>query len=148
MIREATHDDIEQLVAMGSVMHGASPRFRRLAFVPEKLAATLRWLIDSEDGFLMVAEADGWCVGVLAAAAVEHWMSTDKVAADLALFVDPGARGTGAADALVQAYKSWATERGVAFPQAGVSAGIADGAAVAVYERNGFSRCGVLLEAT
>lgn len=148
MIREATHDDIEGLVAMGAAMHGASPRFSRLVFVPAKLTTTLRWLVDCDDGFLYVAEVDGRCVGVMAGAAMEHWMSTDKVAADLALFVEPAARGAGAADALVLAFKAWARERGVTHPQAGCSAGIADEAAAAMYERHGFRRCGILLEAT
>lgn len=149
MIRQATHDDIGMLLGFAEAMHAASPRYRRLKFSPEKMEQTLLVLLDSAAGFLRIAVADdGRCVGVMAGVVAEHWLSTDSVATDLALFVTPDARGAGAADALVQAFKMWASECGAVWPQVGVSAGIADAEAVRLYERNGFKQCGVLLEAT
>jgi GNAT superfamily N-acetyltransferase len=137
------------LLGFAEAMHAASPRYRRLKFSPEKMEQTLRFLLDDGVGFLRVAVADGiGCIGVMAGMLSEHWMSADSIATDLALFVMPGARGMGAADALVQEFKTWANGRGAVWPQVGVSAGIADAEAVRLYERNGFKQCGVLLEAT
>jgi GNAT superfamily N-acetyltransferase len=147
MIREATHDDVVHLVRLSEMMHAESPRYSRLTFSPEKMAAMLHNLIDSPNGFVRVLELDGRIAGLMVAMVAEHWMSTDMVAVDFGVYVTHGVRGVGAgAVEMVARYRQWAKERGAVWPQIGVSAGVCDEAAERMYERAGARRVGSIWE--
>jgi GNAT superfamily N-acetyltransferase len=146
MLRAATIDDLPALVELGAVMHAESPRYARLRFDAGRLAQTLTGLLSTPDGFLWVAEREGEIVGGLAAVVVQHWCSADRVAADLALFMTPDARGTLAPARLVNRYVAWARERGAVHVQFGVSTGVHPEQTAQLLERLGFARCGILLE--
>lgn len=148
MIREATPTDIAALVALGRAMHDESPRWRRLEYDADKVTNTLRVLVVEPWGFVWVAEdADGQVVGGMVAAATAHWSSSDLVACDLALFVAPAARGGLAPLRLLRAYRAWAHNVGAKLVQVGVTTGVHTDETVALMERCGFRRCGVVLEA-
>ena len=147
MIREATLEDIPALLALGQWMASESPRFSRLSFSRDRLTATLAQLIQSPQGFLWVAEEGGGMVGGMAALIHPHWFSDDLVASDLALFMSPQARGGMAAARLLRHYKAWAMAHGAVLVQAGVSTGLRTENTAQLYERMGFERCGVILEA-
>jgi GNAT superfamily N-acetyltransferase len=146
MLRAATPADLPALLELGAVMHAESPRFSRLSFDAGRLEQTLGALLATPDGFLWVAEREGRIVGGLAAVVVQHWCSTDRVAADMALFMTPEARGSLAPARLVAEYKRWAKERGAVHIQFGVSTGVHPEQTAQLLERLGFTRCGILLE--
>lgn len=146
MIREAVADDLPHLVELGRAMHAES-RFATLRFDPARLNQTLAGLLENPGGFLWVAEHSAGVVGCMAAIIVQHWCSSDLFATDLALFMLPSHRGTLAPARLVNRYQGWAADRGARITQLGVTAGINTEAAVSLYERIGFRRCGVILEA-
>ncbi|WP_186187909.1 GNAT family N-acetyltransferase [Burkholderia gladioli] len=146
MIRDATVDDIPSLVELGARMAAESPRYRRLAFSGEKLAALFTRLIEWEDGFLMVAEHDGEQVGVMAACVLEHWMSTDRVASEFGLFVLPEHRGRPSALRLARAYQSWARTRGAREITFGISTGVHVEQTARFYRAIGLVDAGLIFE--
>lgn len=146
-IRPATIEDVPTIVSLGAQLAKESPRFGRLQFSAASTGATMRALLSSPDGFLMVAEEGGQIVGAMAAIVSQHWMSTDRVASDLALFVVPSARGGNVGGSLAVEYLEWARKSGAVLINVGVSTGIHTEATARMYELRGFNRCGVLLEA-
>lgn len=147
MIREATHDDLPSLLALGARMHAESPRFSRLTFSGARLRQTLAALIDSPQGFLWVGVFDDMVVGGMAGIAAPHWASDDLVASDLALFIHPDFRGGMLPVRLVNRYLWWArTEVKATLRQLGITTGVHTETTARLYERMGLTRCGVLLE--
>ena len=93
-----------------------------------------RWI---SDGATFVLEGSAGPVGIVAG--FPHW--TVKGAVLLAsMWVDPAARGTGAADSLVAAVIDWARERGAG--EVLLDVGQDNLAARRCYERNGFLATG------
>lgn len=147
MIREATHADVDALVELGRLMHAESPRFSRLKFSAQRLAATLDGLMAARPlGFLWVSCDDRGIRGGLAAVVARHWCSHDQVASDLALFMRPDARGGLDVPRLVWRYRTWAQEQGAVLVQLGVTTGVHTEATVGLYQRMGMERCGAILE--
>ncbi len=147
MIRPATTTDLLPLVDLGERMHAESPRFSRLTFSRARLGATLSGLLDNPLGFLWVAEFEGKVIGGMAGLISQHWASEDKVATDLALFIDERKRGGMATARLVGEYKRWASKRGAVIVQVGVTTGVQTEQTARLYERLGLARCGLILEA-
>lgn len=146
MIRQATHEDIPVLIDLGEVMHAESPRFSRLRFSREKLATTLHQLLISPDGFLWVAESDEGVFGGMAAIVGAHWASEDRIASDLALFIDPQHRGGLAVLRLINRFRWWAREKKASIVQVGLTTGVNTEDTARLLERLGLTRCGVILE--
>lgn len=144
MIRVATLDDVPALVALGAAMHAESPRFSRLRFSGERLAATLRAAVQGH--FSRVVEIDGQIVGGLVALLTPHWFSDDLMACDLALFMDPRFRGTMAPARLLREYGAWAVAHGSKLTLFGVMTGVGVDQTVALCERVGWRRAGVVME--
>lgn len=147
MIRPATLQDLPALLAIGQDMAAESPRYSRLRFSRDKLAAALTTLIPADWGFVRVIDGEQGIVAVMLAAVTEHWISSDRCASDLALYVDPRARGTMAATELICAYREWAREQGAVLLQVGVTTGVHTEKTAQLYEHLGFVRCGIVLEA-
>lgn len=141
MIRAATLQDLPRLVDLGRVMHSES-RFACIEFVPAKLEATLRSVIAT--GGVFVAERDGVVIGGFAGVVVEYFFSTDRMACDLAIFVEPNKRGGFAAAALISAFKVWARRQGAKRIELGVSTGVHADKTGALFERLGLTREGAL----
>ena len=147
MIRPATTSDLLALIDLGERMHAESPRFSRLTFSRERLGATLSSLLGNPLGFLWVAEADGKVIGGMAGLIAQHWASEDRVATDLALFIDERMRGGMATARLITEYKHWAWKLGAVIVQVGVTTGVQTEQTARLYERLGLARCGLILEA-
>lgn len=147
MIRAATLNDVAPLVELGARMHEESPRFSRLRFDAGRLASTLKLLIESDAGFVVVHEVDGILLGGMVATIVPHWCSTDTVATDLALYVVPESRGGMVPAWLVHRYVQWAKDRGATIVQVGVTTGVRTEDTARLLEALGLRRCGVILEA-
>lgn len=120
-IRPATLQDIPRLVALGAVMHAES-RYARMRYNSAKLEQMLRLVL--ERGFLMIAEREGEVIGGFAGVCEPHWFSDDLIATDLGLFVEPGKRGGLAAYWLVDAFLTWANERGASIIDILVNTGV------------------------
>lgn len=147
MIRPANPFDIPALLDLGARMHAESPRFSRLTFSRTRLHDTLRSLLDSPHGFLWVAEIEGRVIGGMAGLISQHWASEDRVATDLALFIDDRQRGGMSTARLVTEYKRWAWKHGAHIVQVGVTTGVQTEQTAQLYERLGLTRCGLILEA-
>ena len=87
MIRNATTEDLPRLLELGEAMHAES-RYSIMSFDREKVAGLLTTLMTTDTGFLMVAETDGRIIGGFAGIVSEHWFSHDKLASDIALFIE------------------------------------------------------------
>jgi len=146
MLREATLDDLDQLVELGRRMVGESPRFSLLEFDAQRLAAMLRAAIASPDAFTWVCDIDSQVVGCLFAVLTPHWMSSDLTACDLALFMLPEHRGTLAPARLLNAYAAWARASGAKHRLLGVMTGVNTDETVRLCERLGWRRAGVVME--
>ena len=140
MIKAATHEDVEDLVALGARMHDESPAWNRLTYSPEKVAHLLHQLINDPLGFVHVAIEAGRIVGGALAMADQHWSSTDRIASELAVFVVPEARGKLHAAQLILMLQGWATVIGAKHLRAGSSTQVETDLTTRLYERLGFIR--------
>jgi ribosomal protein S18 acetylase RimI-like enzyme len=119
-------------------------RLRALADAPDAFGATLAeaegepdaaWQLraGSADRVVVVAERDGRLVGMASGGRAP----VDETAAGLySMWVEPGARGTGVAGAIVAAVVEWAREAG--YPVLGLGVTTTNARAIALYRRLGF----------
>lgn len=145
MLRTATLLDMPRLLELARTMHGES-RFAGLSLNEEKTEALLSYLIQDASGFVMVGEVEGVIRGAFVASCQAHFFSDDKIACDVALFVEPNRRGGVLALRLVQSYVGWATCLGARMIQAGISTGVNVDTGTRLFEACGFTAIGPLLE--
>lgn len=107
MIREAEEHDIPMLLKMGARFHEASG-FIEMPFDAASLEGTLRSLIESEDGVVLIG--DGGMAGVLVYPC--YFNHTQRQAQELFWWVDQDKRSTGLGRALLEGVEAWAKERG------------------------------------
>lgn len=139
-MRSATLSDLDELVALGRVMHAEGPALRGFSFDEAKVRRALIAAIAG--GAVFVHEnADGSLDGGLVAMVLERWYSTDQVAIDLGLFVAPDKRGGFIAYRLLRAFVAWCTARALPI-EMGVSTGVAPEVADRLYTAIGFERIG------
>lgn len=69
-IRAAVEADIPALVELGRAMHAESPRYSKLAYNAEKVAALAARIVPS--GGALVAENNGILVGMMVGFVVAH----------------------------------------------------------------------------
>jgi GNAT superfamily N-acetyltransferase len=145
MIREATHDDIPTMLAMGEAMHGLS-RFARHPWDARKVGQLIAGLIDNPHGLAVVTVYAGEIVGGMLAAASPHWAVDALEAQDFALYVAPDSRGDGVAVRLLREYVRWARDLGVpdSLICAGSTADIDPGRLSQAYTAAGFLPAGSL----
>lgn len=126
MIRAGTPQDVDVMIDLGRKMHAESPRFSLRKFCPEVVRATLNQLLSIDGGIVLLYERDGHVIGGFLGLIGQDWYSTDLVANDYALFLDPDHRGGIAAARLVKRYIAIAKARGVLpeFIQIGISTGV------------------------
>lgn len=145
MIRKATTEDIPTLVELGAKMAAESPEWRDMGYSREKVAALLATLVDSARGLVIVADRGGVCGGLVAAAS-EHWACDSVVAFELAIYVDPDARGAVVGIQLVKAYRDWVAANGFKRGTAGVTTGLQTERTAVLYEKAGARRLGVVFD--
>lgn len=134
-IVRAAAGDIETLVTLGQAMHAES-RYRCVPYSPAKVQAFLEALIAGR-GAAFLAHQDGRAVGGIVAMLTSPWFSEARTACDLALYVEPSARGGGAGRKLVNALIDWAEGEGVEYLEIAVSSGVEPARASAMLERLG-----------
>lgn len=143
-IRQATLDDIPNLVALGRLMHQESV-YRTYALDVEKLALLLKHLLDEAAGIVLVAESSGAIVGGFVGMVVEHWFGLTKQAVDLALFMEPSHRGGRTAFRLLNAYVEEAKNRGADQIVMANSTGVDMERVADLFEAVGFEKTGYVL---
>ena len=143
MIREATHEDVPQLIELGAAMHKES-NYAPLIYNAKRATNFVHWLIDQEDGLVLVGERDNEVIGFIAAFAGVTWFGDglQKTVSDMGLYVRPENRRGATAILLVQGYIDWGRRQGYAQIRAGTNAGAAGQAANAIYEHLGLARSG------
>lgn len=114
MIRTATLDDVQQIVAMGQ-------RFRRNIYAdlmrenPTQMAALGTRLIEGANSCVFVDDRDGALVGMLGMFLFDHPFSGDRIAGEVFWWMEPEHRGAGLR--LFVRAQRWAKERGAQFFQ-------------------------------
>lgn len=145
-IRTAVPPDVPQLVELGARMHAESPRWSRLSFNGEKLAAFLLWTLEQKNWCTLVAEHEGRIRGVFVGMCCPHWCSDDLVAVDLALFINPEERGGITAARLLRAYMKWGEDMGCKMVQAGITTGVREQETARLYSALGMRPAGSIFE--
>lgn len=143
MIRDATADDLDALVALGQAMHDES-RFSVLEYSPQKVRALLSSLIGSQ--YMKVVERGGSVVGGFAGVVLPHWSSQDLVGYDLGLFMSRDNRGGGTAAYLLNGFRKWALSRGAKMVTIGISTGVEVEKTRELYDRLQFRTVGYICE--
>lgn len=146
MIRPGKIEDVDAVIELGRLMHAESPRWNRLAYSEPRVRATLTELINSPDGLVLVAERDQRLVGGILALMSLDWMSEQRTAQELALFMLPAYRASMTPCRLISAFVAWAKAKGAVWVEAGISTGVHTERTAALYEKLGFERSSIVLE--
>jgi GNAT superfamily N-acetyltransferase len=108
--RPATAADVEGIVAMGAQFLAQSVYRGHLADNPDQVRALAQQLVAAPHGDVLVLEADGALVGMLAILAYAHHLSGEWVAGEVAFWIDPAYRGLGLR--LLREAERWARAQG------------------------------------
>jgi GNAT superfamily N-acetyltransferase len=146
-IRTATAEDLPQLLEMGRSMRDESPRFREFDFDARVLERTMRQVMSSRDGLLLVAERGDTLTGFAMAICVPSWFGNGCWSSDMAIFVRPECRGGTTGPRFIDLYRQWATQRGAEPVLFGVMTGVNVEQTQRLCERTGWRRAGVVMEA-
>ena len=141
MIREATVEDLDFMVASGSLM-AKEGHYSIYGFNADKTRAVIEHMINAENGFVVVSESDGVLKGWMLASCSEQWFSNDKVAYDLVLYFLPEYRGGSDAFRMVKAYREWAEGQGATEIRIGTTTGVNEDRTARLYEKAGFESFG------
>lgn len=141
MIRHAEKTDLDDLVELGRRMHAES-NYTPLVYSEFVYRRNLELLLGSERGCVLVAELQGELIGVYVGVVGDAFFSTDRIAQDLLLYVEPEHRGGMTAMRLIKAFENWAWQQGAAQIRPGISVGGDYTTAARLYEAAGFDVCG------
>jgi GNAT superfamily N-acetyltransferase len=140
-VRVARADDVTGVAASSAALFaedaGQRDRLRNLEWPATHGRQWVSDLLEDESALVLVAEADGDCVGHLVGSfkeASEMWLVPR--AELVSMQVSRSRRGSGTGAALVDAFKAWAKERGAVRME--VVAYAENAGALRFYARNGF----------
>lgn len=130
--RDATHDDIPALLAMGRRFADAADLDALSGYDEASVKALFEYLIDDEQGVLIVM--DGGAAGAIVHPALFNRSHT--TASELFWWVDPDKRGNGIR--LFLALEKATAAKGAGSMQMTTIVGLDDGALSQFYERRGY----------
>ena len=138
ILREATPADRDQVVALALRFHGATPYAQLL--VIERTRVEALFAVALATGVVLVAEAEhtaegGELVAFLALAALEHTLSGERYAEEIAWWVEPRYRDGTIGPRLLALAEAWARADGCAFIKMVAPVGTAVGT---FYDRRGY----------
>ena len=115
MIREATLEDVDQVVRLAQRFHMTAIYGRLFRLALERLRAVVELLVTREDALLLVDERDGDLVGMIAVSITDSLFSEDRVAEEIAWFVDPAWRSTTIGPRLFLQKERWLADKGLSW---------------------------------
>lgn len=113
-VRHVLPEEREQLVELALHFTAIEPYNTLLADVPDRAAAIERWLdkvvalVDVDRAVILGAEYEGELVGAIVFALTPHDLTEELYASELAYWVEPKARHTGAGYHLLRLSEEWA----------------------------------------
>ena len=137
MIRDLTTDDVDEMVALGAVMHEESP-LAKYHFNQDRAVYILNEIIGKEVVFAAGAFVDGRLAGILVAELTTHLFVDIKIVSDIVFYVSPDRRGAVAGKRLVDRFKAWGLDVDADITRIQVDAGIDNGRACAFLGHLGF----------
>lgn len=142
MIREATLDDVSQLLEMGKHFLAQTAYGHRLGTNVEQMAKTAVALIDQDNGVVFVVAQGTALLGMIGVLRFQHHLSGEPVAAEVFWWVEPEARGVGVR--LMKRAEAWAKAHGaVRFQMVSPEPKVGQ-----LYERMGYQAIEVAYERT
>lgn len=144
-VRFATQIDIPEIVHVGKIMHGESPRFSKFPYAPGKVAKFTAALMASPGSTVIVAENHAGIVGFYGGFIAEHYFSESKFASDAAVFVCPAYRGGSAFVRMAMMFEEWARKHGAVEFAPAMSTEVNSDKVLKMYERLGYRLSGHLV---
>lgn len=141
IIREATGQDINAIVAMGVNVHFES-EYRNLTYSQDKVEKLCRKCIGNPSCFVRVAEESSSIIAIFAAYLAQTYFSDDLVSQDILVYVVPGRRGSQAFFRLCLAYIGWAKTMGAKIITLKATSGIDVAKTYRAYTGMGFKMTG------
>ncbi|AFM54649.1 GCN5-related N-acetyltransferase [Celeribacter phage P12053L] len=112
-IREAVEDDLLDCLMLFKQFHKESKL--PYSWDAKKTQDIFLATLSMEDVNVLVAETDGEIVGYICCQVIEPLFSSEKVASEIAWFVNKEYRKTSAGFRLMSAYEEWAVGRGAKY---------------------------------
>lgn len=139
-LKLATNSDLEAFLRMSQSFYEASPFYPTVSYNNEKLKELLHSsaLSGNSRSVVILLLDDEEPVGMIVGYAGEVPFSNDKVASELAWWVDPPYRGRREALQLVDAYEAWAVRVGCSSVTMSLLPTLAD--LSNLYERRGYKK--------
>lgn len=109
MIRRALPEDMDRLIEMGQRFVAETEYAGLIKADPERITETVMRIATNPDGAIFVS-GNGSVTGMIAMLIYEHPFSGERMASEMAWWVEPEARGSGVK--LLRAAEEWARERG------------------------------------
>lgn len=138
-IRQATQDDLLDLLEMAEAMHGESD-FSTIPFDHLFCRDFLEITLDDPDNGVFIDENEGVIRGAFLGSVEPFFFSSRLKASDTAIYVKPEFRGSATALRLIRKWELWAWEKGAIRTYLGVSTGNAK--ADDFFTRLGYTRLG------
>jgi GNAT superfamily N-acetyltransferase len=110
VIRDAAHDDLDAIVAMGRRFLAETDYRDRISENPAQMRVIAERLIDVDEGALLVSDRDGALTGMIGLFVFRHPISDEVFATELFWWVEPEHRGQGIR--LLRRAEAWAADKG------------------------------------
>jgi len=137
-IRDANHSDILDITIAAKLFSKETNHPALSTINPNKVAATLQQLLDSDVGLVKVACFKKEIIGAIAGVVSELPINDLVVAQELMLWLDPSHRNGKTAPKLIDGYVEWASKKGCDFVRLSALDGILSGRAGILFKRKGF----------
>lgn len=145
-IRQATTQDIEQIIVMCEALHSESEYYRNQLFEAERLAESLNTVMGNEYHIIFLAEQDKQIIGFFIGGLTRGLFNYELIAFDYSVYVVPEKRNGRAAIKLIKAFEQWAKEKGANRCRIGITTDISTNRTSRFYQLLGFKPCGVSFE--
>lgn len=145
-IRAMTAEDIDEVIRLGVEMHKES-RYSRFNFDPYKCKILGFEIVDNPDMYFgYIIEHAGKIQGFMLAFMTEFYFGNERIAQDLALFVQKTRRGCMDAVNLIKKYQEWAIKNGADEIQLGITTGVNEKRTTKLYQKLGFNQIGTVFK--
>jgi GNAT superfamily N-acetyltransferase len=143
VIREPRTSDLGDLLELMRKMH-VETRFSAFSLSEERVLDGLSGFLNPENGYFgQVLEVGGRVCGVFFGHCGQLWFSEELCGFDDLLYVEPEARGSGAAR-MLRRFEAWCRKKGCSAVLVGVSSGVMVGRTGALLEKLGYGHLGGL----